>query len=214
MLAPPDREALLNPLPLRIRDAADLAEQRARHRQQALARALHDSVLAVPLRAPQAVPYAPPRPPQAGAALAARAEQLQRERYAWHLRRLAAQRHRNPVAEAEATRRLQLIEAQLRALARRLAEIPARTRRPGLPHLYLIEVPAHAGAAAETWHLDTHTLPPDLHARLTAYLHSGTRRLPYRVTNGRYRPQRGVPDDTRALLAALWDHAQQGLHSG
>ncbi|ABF44238.1 hypothetical protein [Deinococcus geothermalis] len=170
--------------------------------------ALHDSVLAVPLRAPQSVPYAPPRPSAAGANLAARREALERELYVWHLRRLAARRHRNPAGEAEATHRIQLVEAQLRSLARQLAEVPSRVTRPGLPYLYVITVPERGDWPAETWHLDTHTLPAELRTRLTAYLHSGTRRLPYRVTNGRYRPQRGVPEDTRALLAALMAYAQ------
>ena len=182
--------------------------QQALHRHQSLARALHDSSMAVPLRPPQSVPYAPPRVSAAGADLAARMAGLERELYAWHLRRIECRRHRNPVGEAEATHRLQLIEAQLRSLARDLAEVPTRVSRPGLPYLYVITVPERGDWPAETWHLDTHTLPDDLRARLTAYLHSGTRRLPYRVTNGRYRPQRGVPEDTRDLLAALMAHAQ------
>ena len=188
--------------------------QQALHRQQALARALHDSSMAVPLRPPQSVPYAPPRVSAAGANLAARMAGLERELYVWHLRRLAARRHRNPAGEAEATHRIQLVEARLRSLARDLAEVPSRVSRPGLPYLYVIAVPDHLDWPAETWHLDTRTLPDDLRARLTAYLHSGTRRLPYRVTNGRYRPQRGVPEDTRTLLAALWEYAQRGLPFG
>ena len=188
--------------------------QQALHRHQSLARALHDSSMAVPLRPPQSVPYAPPRVSAAGADLAARMAGLERELYVWHLRRIECRRHRNPAGEAEATRRIQLVEARLRSLARDLAEVPSRVTRTGLPYLYVITVPERGDWPAETWHLDTHTLPDDLRARLTAYLHSGTRRLPYRVTNGRYRPQRGVPGDTRDLLAALWEHAQRGLLSG
>ena len=182
--------------------------QQALHRQQALAAALHDSTMAVPLRPPQSVPYAPPRVSAAGAGLAARMAGLERELYAWHLRRIECRRHRNPVGEAEATHRIQLVEARLRSLARQLAEVPSRVTRPGLPYLYVITVPERGDWPAETWHLDTRTLPAELRARLTAYLHSGTRRLPYRVTNGRYRPQAGVPEDTRDLLAALMAHAQ------
>ena len=201
-----------DPLTLNCRDAADAQQQRHHLRLTALARALHDSCMVVPLRAPQQVPHAPPRAPTAGADLAARIALLERELYAWHLRRIGYQRHRNPTGEAEATRRIQLTEARLRSLARDLAEVPTRVSRPGLPYLYVIAVPERGDWPAEVWHLDTRTLPDDLRARLTAYLHSGTRRLPYRATAGRLRPQVGVPDDTRALLAALLAHAQ--LRSG
>lgn len=214
----------MNPLPLRIRDEADLAEQRTRHRLTALAKSLHASHTLQPIRAPSSAPHAPARTQAAGGADWQHGEALRARLTVLHLERNRYRRAGNPARVQQLSREISLTEARLRTVARELSEV--RTHRPappGLPNLYVIEVAPLLVLGpdaeslpgkllpAETWLLDTRALPTELRERLNCYLLGGRDAAPYRYVRARnrYWPYDGG-EACREIVTALWGHVAAG----
>lgn len=214
----------MTPLPLRVRTADDLTQQRHYHRVTALARALHGSHTVIPLTAAQPAPNARRRVNAAGGTEYAQLMSARTELETRYWRLMRARRAGTVTDIVQADRDIDRLESRMRALARQLAEIDTRKAAPaGLPYLYSVrvgalEVSGHLPAtfAPECWTLDTRTLPDDLRERLTAYLLSGRDAVPYsyRRERGRYRVNPNATPDALALMGALWRHVEQGTGKG
>lgn len=204
-----------DPLTLNCRDAADAQQQRYFQRLTALAQALHDDHHPAYLTAAQPAPNARPGSSAPGSADAAELETLAASLEPRHWR------HRRAVnvgsaADIERTSRdLDELERRIERVQAQLAALPTGRGHPcPNPHLYRVRTPVtellirgevFEVRMGEAWTLDTHALPEALRARLTAYLLSGARAVPYKYKAGRrrYWPNSHATDDTRALMAAL-----------
>lgn len=203
------------PLPLTVRSAPDLQQQRTYHRLTALARALHGSHTVIPLTAAQPAPHATPRTPAAGGTEYARLMDARQELETRYWRLMRAVRVGSVASIEQANREIDTLESRMRAIARDLSEIDTRRAAPaGVPYLYRVQVGALAVSgylpdpityAPECLTLDTRTLPESLRAELTAYLLSGRDALPYayRRERGRYRVNPNAAPDALALFGTL-----------
>lgn len=203
-------------LTLNCRNTADAQQQQHYHRINALARALHNDQRPTYLTAQQPAPHHSAAPNLAGWEYAYSLEQRQAELEArhWRLRRAI---NTGSVADIEAAgRRIDELEQNIQTVKAALEQVDVGRGRPcHTPNLYrittdptqtLIAGQVFEVSVGRAWILDTHALPDALHARLTAYLHSGTDAMPYvyRAPRGRYETRHRVPDGTRALLASLF----------
>lgn len=207
---------MTDPLLLRVRDPADLAQQQHYHRVNALAYSLTRSILVPVLTVPQTIPHGTLKGNVDGAPTAAsysrvveRLQEIELEARAFPLdwerqERLEAERER-------LTLRRDRLNAELAAI-----RSSGRGTRAGVPGLYSVKVPAIRytggveGECAEERHtLDTRTLPDDLRTRLDVFLASGSEALPYRyrTRNYRYEAQNMTSADLRDLYRTLFTYA-------
>jgi len=214
---------MTDPLTLNCRNTADAQQQAHYHRINALARALHNDQRPTYLTAQQPAPHNSASPNLAGWEYATALEQKQAELETrhWRLRRAI---NTGSVADIEAaSRRIDDLEQNIQTVKAALEQVDATRGRPcHTPNLYrittdpteiLIAGQVFQVCVGRAWILDTHALPEALHARLTAYLHSGTEALPYKYkrTRSRYWPNDKVPEDTRALLNAVGGYATEAI---
>lgn len=199
------------PLPLRVRSAADLAQQLQYHRANALAHALLTSRMVPVLTAPAMIPYGLQKADYRGSVEAERLEKAKQD--AIEAKRAA----RNaPGYELQERYERQHEAAMTRAatLARSLDAIEPRASRtrPGVPGLYLVLVPGvsvsgylEATHAPQSLTLDTRSLPGDLRERLWRWLGEEGSALPcwYRADRARYRVNPNMADDVLSLVSSL-----------
>ncbi len=204
------------PVVLRVRNPADLAQQQHYHRVNALATSLIKSILVPVLTVPQVIPHGTPKANTDGSEIAGR--------YSETVGRLAEIELEARAFPLDWERQAKLEDERERLTARRdrlndeLAAIrlPGRGTRGGVPGLYAVKVGAirytggmEGEGVEERWTLDTRTLPGDLRRRLDAYLASGQEAMPYRYQghNCRYKAQSFVSVDIRTLMDALLSNA-------
>ncbi|WP_034382991.1 hypothetical protein [Deinococcus sp. YIM 77859] len=201
---------------LRVRGPKDARDQYERHVANAIATALQRTTLApLPLRAPARNPYAPAR-----AASIAESVAVHSLTQAWGVRERYeveldwARSFGTAAEEARAEAKLADLERVIRDY-KEVIERAAPAARPGMSGLYLVTVPEveldgpGALPAPELRRaLDLWGLPGELRARVTAYLHGGTRAMPhrYRQDRERYVDNPKAEETERTLCADLLPH--------
>ena len=202
------------PKTIRYRDAADLERQLQMVRVNALARALQQSTLVQPLRAPQSIPHKASRAVTLGGEEYERVECLKAQYEARHQNHLHALRFGSAAQISESSRLIDETEKALLQAQRNLEAVDtSRGSRDGIMGLYEITVPPvllHNPAqgigegmrAGERWTLDTRGWVGERRAGLFNYQRPENNLTPcqYAADRMRYKWRSAVMEPDRVFL--------------